>query len=304
MEIWFPTIPPATPRTTSITKINTVKSSIPASTTRIMDLTFLSLGVSLNFFIILVILTKASMRTAMNLYIASLACSNMVILIEPFQEILNWFFSVDEILNMDYVCLISFDVSVITIGVLKFLLYVNVFRHDTRLGHELCKRRTAIKGILLIWSASIIELAIGLHIYDFYEGDMADIYVWNTFMFLLFPFLIFTVLDCLIFYNLMVFRAIEGSWRSRELGYQIMLEIIMLAFFSIRAPYRVARAINFIWPKLSCCTDSKREVLFFIAKSFPTIFSVIYMATSSEFHSIFKKTESQGNSDASIESCP
>ncbi|XP_033333803.2 uncharacterized protein LOC117224779 [Megalopta genalis] len=288
MDIWFPTISPSPPKTTSITKINTVKSSIPETTARIADLTFVFFGVNLNFFMIAVILSKASMRTAMNFYIVSLACSNMVILIEPWQEIMNWFFSVDRILNMDYVCLISFDVSVITIGVLKFLLYVNVFRHDTSLGHALCKKRTAIKGILLIWSASIIELAIGLHIYDFYEGDMAEIYVWNTFMFFICPFLIFAMLDSLIFYNLMIFREIEGSWRSKELGCQIMLEIITLAFYFIRAPYRVARAINFIWPKLSCCTDSKREVLFFIAKSFPAIFSIIYMASSNEFHSALK----------------
>ncbi|XP_076658828.1 uncharacterized protein LOC143362493 [Halictus rubicundus] len=291
MEIWFPTMTPMPSRTTTATRINLVKPSIPQTPARIMDLTFLSLGVTLNLFIILVISSKASMRTATNYYLVSLACSNMVILVEPLQEILRWLFLVDKKMNMDYVCLISFDVSVITIAVLKFQLYINVFRQHTFLGKQLEKKHVAIKGISLIWSASIISVAIGLHIYDFYEGDMADIYVWNTFLFIILPFLIFVALDCLILYNLIIFKEIDGSWRLKELQHCIMLMVITMAFFLIRTPYRVARAINFIWPKMWCCTDSKREILFFIAKSFPAVFSIIYMASSSEFHSAFKKTE-------------
>ncbi|XP_076288396.1 pyrokinin-1 receptor [Lasioglossum baleicum] len=291
MEVGLPTMNTSLLRTTGTTRINLVKSYIPQTSARIMDLVLLSLGVILNLFIIVVIFSKASMRTATNYYLISLACSNMVILLEPLQEIMRWFFLVDKAMNMDYICLISFDVSVITIAVLKFQLYINVFRQHTFLGKQLQNKLVAIKGISLIWSASIISVAIGLHIYDFYEGDMADIYVWNTFLFIILPFLIFLVLDCLILYNLMIFKAIDGSWRSKELGHCIMLVVITTAFLLIRTPYRVARAINFIWPKMSCCTDSKREILFFIAKSFPAIFSIIYMASSSEFHGAFKKTD-------------
>ncbi|XP_015431674.1 PREDICTED: thyrotropin-releasing hormone receptor-like [Dufourea novaeangliae] len=223
MEIAFHIMPTTPPKSTSPTKINIITSSIPLPTARIMNLTFLSLGTSLNIFVILIIISKSSMRTAMNLYLISLACSNMVILIEPFEETLRWFFDVNTKLNMDYVCLISFDVSVITIAIMKFQLYINIFQQHTVFGQRLSRKLTAIKGIFLIWSSCIISLAIGLHIYDFFEGDMADIYVWNTFMFIIMPFLIFIALDSLILYELMILKAIEGSWRSRELRHYVML---------------------------------------------------------------------------------
>lgn len=157
------------------------------------------------------------MRTVTNLYVINLACSNMVILIEPFENVLRWYFDVDISLNMDYVCMISFDVSVVTIAVLKFQLYIEIFQQHTPFGQRLLKKRTAIKGIFLIWSATIISLAIGLHVYELLERDMAHIYVWNSFMFITMPFIIFFALDALILYELRILREIEGSWRMKEL---------------------------------------------------------------------------------------
>lgn len=64
--------------------------------------------------------------------------------------------------------------------------------------------------------------------------------------------------------------------------------IVAIAFCAIRTPYRVARAVNFIAPKASCCTDSKREILYFIAKTFPAVCSIIYIMLSGEFHEALK----------------
>ncbi|XP_017787937.1 PREDICTED: uncharacterized protein LOC108570569 [Habropoda laboriosa] len=289
MEVSFPIFPTTPPKSTSPTKINFITSSIPLSDARIMNLIFLSVGVSLNLLIISVIAFKSSMRTSINLYIVSFACSNMVILIEPLEEMLRWFFNVNMKLNMDYVCMISFDVSVITIAILKFMLYTNIFQEQISFGRTLLKRFTSIKGILLIWCSCIISLAIGLHIYDFFEGDMADIYVWNTIMFIAMPFIIFVAIDSLILYELVILKMIEGSWRKKYLRHYVMLVITAIAFFLIRTPYRLARAINFIEPKALCCTDSRREVLYFMAKTFPIISSIIYISSSAEFQKAFQE---------------
>ncbi|CAK9820716.1 hypothetical protein ANTPLA_LOCUS10795 [Anthophora plagiata] len=288
MEVSFPIFPTTQPKSTSPTKINLIVSSIPLFDARIMNLIFLIVGASLNLLIISVIVFKSSMRTSMNLYIVSFACSNLVILIEPLEEILRWFFNVNMKLNMDYVCLINFDVSVITIVILKFMLYITIFEQQISFGHMLMKRFTTLKGILLIWCSCIISLAIGLHIYDFFEGDMADIYVWSTIMFIVMPFIIFLAIDSLILYELMILKMIEGSWRRKYLRNYVMLVIVAIAFFLIRTPYRLARAINFIEPKALCCTDSKREVLYFMAKTFPIIFSLIYISSSIEFQKAFQ----------------
>ncbi|XP_076672819.1 uncharacterized protein LOC143371489 [Andrena cerasifolii] len=283
-EVPFSIFPMSRPTTNNPTKINILASSIPLRTARIMDLTFLSLGIILNLLIIMVIVSRSSMRTSTNLYIISLACSNMVILIEPFDNLFRWYFDVDIGLNMDYVCMISFDVSVVTIAVLKFQLYIQIFQHHTPFGERLLKKLTAIKGIFLIWSATIISLAIGLHIYELLERDMAHIYVWNSFMFITMPFIVFVALDTLILYELRILKEIEGSWRKKELKRCAKFVIVAVAFYLIRMPYRLARAINFIEPRASCCTDNKREILYFMAKTFPIVFAMIYIALSTEFH--------------------
>ncbi|CAL7934007.1 unnamed protein product [Xylocopa violacea] len=294
MEVSFPIFPTVTPKHESHkmnpTKINIIVSSIPLADTRVINLILLILGATLNLSIILVIVSKPCMRTCFNLYIVSLACSNMLILLEPLEQILQWFFDISMKLNMDYICLINFDVSVITIAILKFVLYINIFQDQLPFGHTLLRRFTTIKGIILVWSASTISLAIGLHIYDFFEGDMADIYVWNTIMFIIMPLVISLALDSLIIYELTILKAIEGSWRTKELKHYLMLIIMAIAFFSIRMPYRLARAINFIEPKAPCCTDKMREVLYFIAKTFPTVFSLIYILLSYDFHEAVQET--------------
>nr|XP_034173752.1 uncharacterized protein LOC117601277 isoform X2 [Osmia lignaria] len=248
MEIPFPTYSSACDRTTSPTKINIIVSNIPLINARIMNLTFLSLGATMNLLIVLVILSKSSMRTSWHLYIVSMACSNMLILMEPLEEVLKW-----------------------------------LFDRQTPFGYVLVKRYTTVKAIFLVWVSCTMSIAIGLHIYDFFEGDMADMYVWSTFMFSVLPLIIFVVLDSLIIYELMILKAIEGSWRSNQLRHYYMLVIIGIVFFLIRAPYRIARAINFIEPKALCCTDGKREVLYFMAKTFPIIFAIIYISLSTEF---------------------
>ncbi|XP_033356608.1 uncharacterized protein LOC117237091 [Bombus vosnesenskii] len=272
----------------SPTKINVITLSIPLSDARLINLILLILGTSLNVLIILVIVSKSSTRTSPNFYIISFACSNMVILIEPLEEVLKWFFDINMKLNMDYVLMISFDVSIITFSVLVFMLYISIFQDHVYFGHVVLKKKNAIKGIVLIWCSCIISLAIGLHIYDFFEEDMADIYVCFTFMFITMPLIVSIALGSLIIYELYILRKIEGWWRMKKLKHYIMLVVIGVAFLLIRTPYRLARAINFLLPKASCCTDDKREGLYFMAKTYPTIFSLIYIVLSNEFHEIFE----------------
>ena len=205
------------------TKINVITLSIPLFDARVINLVLLTLGTSLNFLIILAIVCKPSMRTSANLYVVSLACSNMVILIEPLEEMLKWSLEVNMKLNMDYVCMVSFDVSIITLSILKFILYIGIFREQVSFGHEILKRTTTMKGILLTWSSCIISIAIGLHIYDFFEDDMADIYVWFTIMFIGMPTIASIAIDALIIYELYVLKEIEGSWRTRELKQFVLL---------------------------------------------------------------------------------
>ncbi|KOX80626.1 Viral IAP-associated factor like protein [Melipona quadrifasciata] len=212
----------------------------------------------------------------------------MVILIEPLEEMLKWSLGANMKLNMDYVCMISFDVSIITISILKFMLYIGIFREQVSFGHEILKKTTTLKGILLTWSSCIISIAIGLHIYDFFEEDMADIYVWFTIMFISMPMLISIAIDALIIYQLHILKEIEGSWRMRELRQFVLLVVITIAFLTIRMPYRLARAISFLLPKASCCTAGKREGLYFMAKAYPTAFSLIYIALSNDFRDIFQ----------------
>lgn len=206
-----------------LTKINTVVLSLPLSDARIINLVLLVLGTSLNLLIILIIVCVPSARTSKNFYIVSLACSSMVILIEPLEEILKWFFDVNMKLNMDYVCIINFDISIITIVVLKFVQYVSIFRNQISFGHVLLKKYTTVKGILLIWSSCIISLAISLHIYDYFEEDMPDIYICITIMFITMPLIISASIDALIIYELKILKKIEGSWRMNELRHYIML---------------------------------------------------------------------------------
>ncbi|KAF3425019.1 hypothetical protein E2986_10239 [Frieseomelitta varia] len=286
-EMTFPVV--ATRATKKVpTKINVITLSIPLSDARVINLVLLTLGISLNFLIILAIVCKPSMRTSSNLYVVSLACSNMVILIEPLEEILKWSIDVNMKLNMDYVCMISFDVSIITLSILKLILYIGIFREQVSFGHEMLKKTTTLKGILLTWSSCIISIAIGLHIYDFFEGDMADIYVWFTIMFIGMPMITSIATDALIIYELYILKEIEGSWRMRELKQFVLLVVISIAFLTIRMPYRLARAISFLLPKASCCTDDKRERLYFMAKAYPTAFSLIYIVLSNDFHEIFQ----------------
>ncbi|XP_016908824.1 uncharacterized protein LOC107995681 [Apis cerana] len=282
---FFPMTPPKK-KNRKLTKINTVVLSLPLSDARIINLVLLVLGTSLNLLIILIIVCVPSARTSKNFYIVSLACSSMIILIEPLEEILKWFFDVNMKLNMDYVCIINFDISIITIVVLKFVQYVSIFRNQISFGHVLLKKYTTVKGILLIWSSCIISLAISLHIYDYFEEDMPDIYICITIMFITMPLIISASIDALIIYELKILKKIEGSWRMNELRHYIMLVVITIAFILIRIPYRLARAINFLEPKASCCTDDKREVLYFMAKMYPFVFSLIYISLSNEFHEI------------------
>ena len=136
--------------------------------------------------------------------------------------------SIEMVLRREYeteygLCIISFDVSIITIAILKFIQYIGIFRDRVSFGHALLKKYTTVKGILLIWSSCIISLAISLHIYDYFEEDMPDIYICITIMFITMPLIISLSIDALTIYELTILKEIEGSWRMDELRHYIML---------------------------------------------------------------------------------
>ncbi|XP_076238928.1 uncharacterized protein LOC143182071 [Calliopsis andreniformis] len=271
------------------TKINIMTSHIPLPTRRIINLLLLIGGANLNFLIILVIVFNFCMRTPMNLYIISLAYSNMVILLEPLEQILYWFFNISTELNMDYVCLVNFNVSIVTIVILKLQLYLNTFKQHETFGQPLINMLGIIKNILLIWILNIMALTIELHTFEYAAENTRYIYIWNTFTFTSIPCILFVVIDSFSLYQLMVLKMVEGSWRTKELQQFYMLVATGITFFCIRLPYRLARAINFIAPTSACCVDKTREILFFIAKTYPIVFPIIYITLSSEFRAAFQE---------------
>lgn len=206
------------------TRMNIIVPIIPKLTRDIMDLTLLAVGVSLNVLFSLVILRNSSLRTTANCYIMSLICSNLLILIEPLQRVFHWLFDVYFMMNLDYVFLLTFDTSVLTIVQLNIEAYVVICHKSSPLHAPLLKISTAVKGILFIWIMCIVLICTELKLYEHFEQEiMHDICVSSTFMFIVFPCFIFVMLDCFILYDLIAMRSIDGTWSSIDIERFILL---------------------------------------------------------------------------------
>lgn len=210
--------------TMNLTKLNVIIPIIPEPVRSIMDLILLVTGVSLNAFLGFFIVLNSTMYTSTNCYIVGLVFSNFVILLEPLEQVFDWIFDINLKMNLDYIFLISFATSILTIILLNIEAYVVICQKDSPLRKSLLKISTAIKGILLIWASCIMTIAMELHLYDhFNEEVMHHIYISFTIMFLIFPCLIFIMLDYFILHDLIISKSIIGTWPSKEFEHFIFL---------------------------------------------------------------------------------
>lgn len=210
--------------TTDPTKMNVIVPIIPRPARDIMDLALLTTGVGLNALLGLSILLNSCMRTTANCYMTSLMCSNLIILIEPLQQVLRWIFDVRLVLNLDYVFLVTFDVSVLTITQLNIEAYVVICYKDSPLREPLLRISTAVKGVLLIWVICVMLTCTELHLYEHFEEEvMYDICVSSTVIFLMFPCFIFLMLDYFILHDLVTTRSADGTWPSEDVERFVLL---------------------------------------------------------------------------------
>lgn len=210
--------------TTNPTKINVIVPIIPENARQIMDATLLATGVVLNILLGLAITSNSSMRTSANCYVISLVFANLVILLEPLQQTLRRTFHVDLRINLDYVFFVTFAASIFTLILLNIEIYITVSYKSSSVRNTILKTSTAVKGVLIVWITCVTMSAVELHMYDFFEKEiMYDIYVSSTVMFLIFPCLIFVLLDCFMLYDLIMSKSIDGTWPGRDIERFIFL---------------------------------------------------------------------------------
>ncbi|KAG7213177.1 hypothetical protein KM043_002492 [Ampulex compressa] len=218
METSFPKISTDVLATTNPTKVNIFVPSIPEHSRYVADLVLLCVGILLNVLLLVFTVFNPSTHKSTACYVASLAFSNFVILLEPLQQVLRWSSQLDLQLNLDYVCLTSFDITMLTTALLNIQMYVTLCQPNWSLTRSMVKLYSGVKAVATIWTFSVVATAVDLHLYDFFDEVMYDIYVFSTFMFLILPTAIFVILDLLILYELLILKWAEGSWRDKELN--------------------------------------------------------------------------------------
>ncbi|XP_011863990.1 PREDICTED: uncharacterized protein LOC105559937 isoform X2 [Vollenhovia emeryi] len=273
--------------TTNPIKMNVIKPIIPESTRSIIDLVLLIAGVILNTFLGLFIVSNSAMYNSTNCYVFGLVLSNFVILLEPLERILEWIFDVHLEMNLDYVFLLSFATSILTIILLNIEAYIVICQKNSPLRKSILKTSTAIKGIIFIWVTCITVVAMELHLYDHFEEEVAnDIYVSSTVMFLIFPCFIFILLDYFILYDLIVSKSLSGTWPSKGIERFIFLVGVNMGFLLTMIPYRIAKAIALLThPHYN---DMVIEVTYTMLKVYPIILPIICFVTSKDYHQILK----------------
>lgn len=210
--------------TTNPTKLNVIVPIISENARQIMDVTLLTTGAVLNVLLGLAIASNSSMRTSANCYVISLAFANLAILLEPLEQTLRWAFHVDLRMNLDYVFFVTFAASIFTLILLNVEIYVTVSYKSSSVRNVLLKTSTAVKGVLIVWTTCVMVSAVELHMYDFFEKEVThDIYMSFTVMFLIFPCLIFVLLDCFMLYDLIMSKSIDGTWPGRDIERFIFL---------------------------------------------------------------------------------
>ncbi|XP_018403827.1 PREDICTED: uncharacterized protein LOC108780569 [Cyphomyrmex costatus] len=268
--------------TTNPTKMNIIVSIIPAIVRNVMDFTLLMAGISLNACLSLFIVLNSTMHTSTNCYIVGLVLSNFVILLEPLERVLSWIFGIHLEMNLDYVFLMSFSTSVLTIILLNIETYVVVCQKRSHLLKPLLKISTAVKGILFIWAMCLMATAIELHLYDHFVKEITyDIYVSSTIMFVIFPCFIFVLLDYFILYDLIMLKSKTGMWSSKDMERFIFLVGVNIGFFLTMVPYRIARALTLATQSYNI--NMAIEITYMMIKMYPTILPIICFVTLKEF---------------------
>lgn len=220
----FPTFHPRIIVTTQATKMNLITPVIPEHIRNIMDLMLLIAGVSLNAFLGLFIASNSTLYNSTNCYIISLTLSNLVNLLEPLERTLEWIFDIHLEINLDYVFLVSFCTSILTMVLLHLEGYIIICQKNSSFRKSFVKISTAIKGILFIWIWCIMMIAMELRLYDFFKEEIIfDIYGSITMMFLIFPCFTFLILDYFILYDMMISKSMNGIWPSKDVMHFIFL---------------------------------------------------------------------------------
>lgn len=210
--------------TTQATKMNIITPIIPEHIRNIMDLVLLVIGVSLNAFLGIFIASNSTLYSSTNCYIISLIFSNLVILLEPLERTLEWILDIHLGMNLDYVFSLSFGTSILTMMLLHIEGYIIICQKSSPFRKSFVKISTAIKGILIVWLACIMMIAMELRLYDFFEKETVfDIYGSFLVMFLILPCFIFIVLDCFILYDLTISKLMSGAWPSKDVTHFIFL---------------------------------------------------------------------------------
>ncbi|XP_011348967.1 uncharacterized protein LOC105286036 [Ooceraea biroi] len=280
---------PTDPNTTMhLAKINVITPIISEPIRNIMDFTLLVTGVSLNTLLGLVIILNPYMHTSTNCYVMSLVFSNVLILVEPLKQVLDWSFDINLNMNFDYMFLVSFSTSILTIILLKIEAYIVVCHKNSRLHKQLLNISTAVKCILYVWTICVMVTVMELHLYIHFEEEvMHHIYETSTIMFLVFPCFIFVMLDSFILYDLIILKLIDGTWPSKDTKHFIFLIGITIGYVSTMIPYRVTRAIALVTE--SCCSDMAIEVVYTMLKIYPLILPITCFVISNEFCQAIKK---------------
>ncbi|XP_070527025.1 pyrokinin-1 receptor [Cardiocondyla obscurior] len=277
VEVPFPRIKMEPVTTTHPTKINIVVPVIPEPARNIMDLVLLTAGVSLNASLGLFIVLNSTMYNSTNCYVVSLVLSNFVILFEPLMRICEWIFGIHLKINLDYVFIMSFGTSILTIILLNVETYIVICQKNSPLRKSFLKASSAIKGIIFIWTAIVMAASIELHLYDHFEKEIVDdIYVSSTVMFLIFPLLVFIILNYFILYNLTMSKSTSGTWPGKDVKRFVFLIGVHMGFFLTVVPYRVTRAISLI----SRRNDTMIEITYTMVKTYPIILPIISFLTS------------------------
>ncbi|KAI4494374.1 hypothetical protein M0802_009057 [Mischocyttarus mexicanus] len=276
--------------TTESTKLNIITITFSEYTQDAVDMLLVTLGMSLNLSIILIVALNPSLRVSTSYYVISLVISNLVIMIEPSQRILRSILKLKIPFNLDYIFQISFYSSVLTIIILGIENYIGTCDRHASIHELFTKPSNTIKRLLFIWLGSIMITAMELHLYEhFEEDDMDDIFAASTIMLLVFAFLILTLIHSAIFYELFLLKSIEGQWRLNDLdNFSLSVSLALMYFFTM-VPYRIAKIITSLNPKAKwCCSTRQIEIFYLFVKIFPITSMIVCYVASKKFREGFK----------------
>ena len=220
------------------------EDNTPNSTRVIVDFTILSIGLPLNFIILMTILTKTRLHNPIGCYIMSLTISNFVLLLNVLDDVLYHWFDIYFEPDLDFVGRVTLQSSSMTLVAFTLDRYMTICRRDTMWYKSATKLTTAVKGVLVIWCYASIATAMELNLYEhFRTRTIINIFCWSTGMYVALPTVIIVFLDSLMVMEIAENRDLEiVRWSCRDLAGLRLLgtfySTLNLAFFnSFSYPY-------------------------------------------------------------------